>query len=141
MEKLERMVNEHKGVKHGDIVSLDVLALTQAVENVIEAKRVVDGELSGLDKFPDAAPHFRNASKSLKDALELVEAMFDSWADNKLDQNLKKVVRHINKNIGYSLFKPHLVDACRLAQRMAHGEYNVPVEAWDKGLTDVERMD
>lgn len=134
---VEHMVKEHKGVKHGDNVNLDVLALTQVIEFMREAKKGMDDMTSGLSRGD--ATDLWAVSDHIQSSLDLIECMFDSWADNNLDANLKTLVNHINNHVDQVLFKPHLVRACKLTQRIAYGEFNVPVKEWQAGLTQEER--
>ena len=150
---IDSMIREHKGVKHGDNVNVDVLALTQAVEFIVQNKHhiktaigVLNNEMSGLDNPEKDTPHFYKAKQgllSLSDSLDSatgqIESMFDSWQDNKLDAKLKSVVGYINNVVCEQQFSYVFVRACRLAQRLANGEYNVPVEEWEEEVKQSDK--
>ena len=117
-----RMLDRWKTLRHGDVGTIDVLAITQAMEFVAHAGEVLEGECTGVPR--NEASHLWDSVDKCKDAVELLEHVLDGLADDCLDAKLKRCMKFINACTSYhSATGP----ACRLAQRLAHGEANVDV--------------
>lgn len=74
-----RMVKQWSSLEHGQLVSIDLLCKTQAIEHVVEALR----EATIGSRNP------RRIADQLEQALELFKSELESYCDYNLDKNLK----------------------------------------------------
>ena len=117
-----RMLDRWKTLKHGDVGTIDVLAITQAMEFVAHAGEILKGECTGVPR--NEASHLWDSVDKCKDAIETLGCVLDALSDDSLDAKLRRCLKFINARTPYhSATGP----ACRLAQRLAHGEANVDV--------------
>ena len=125
MKPVSMTRNWRGGLEHGHLVSLDVLAVTQAMEFMAHTAEVLEGEVDGLNNKEDA-PHLFGALHKAREAVELLGFVLNTAADEGLDAKLKRCVQHVAFHVNES--NPSAAVAARLAVRLANGEYNVEVD-------------
>ena len=123
--------NWRGGLKHGHLVSLDLLAVTQAMEFMAHTAEVLEGEVDGLNNKEDA-PHLFSALDKAKGSVELLSFVLNTAAEDGLDAKLKRcaqhVAFHVNESNPSAAVKRTRAIAARMAVRLANGEYNVEVD-------------
>lgn len=118
------MTRDWGSLKHGAIVSLDVLAITQAREFIAHTAQVLEGETDGV--APIDAPHLWGALDKATAALDLLGALLDTAADEGLDAKLKRCTEHVAFKVN-CYESGTRAEAMRLAVRLANGERGVDV--------------
>ena len=98
-DKLEGMQEQFKSVRHGQIVKLDLLSVTQTWEFIDHALRVVKDRTSGLK--PDDVPDLFGAISALENAKEQIESQLDSYDEADLDRKLGKLLMYARKRVPY----------------------------------------
>ena len=115
-----KMVREWKGLKHGDVATLDVLAITQAMEFAAHAGAVLEGEIDGL-KNRDDAPHLFDAVDKCRECIANLSHVLDCADELGLDAKLKRCAEHIAFTLKGDDTSSR-AQATRKLVYMAHGE-------------------